>query len=140
MTEPSPGQWHFRLLIAEAMLRLVVARLLVDWVALRNWRRFLGRNGEHSQAAGSRIDHARRLARAVERGAARLPIFTKCLPRAMALHWMMRSRDIPGSLVIGVLTTGDHGGRHALHAWVESDGLILIGQLNEPFHPISRFS
>ena len=79
------------------------------------------------------------LARAVVRGAARLPFETKCLPRAVALHTMLRRRRLPSLLVIGVLDPSQRGTIEDLHAWIESGNEVVIGALNQPFHPLVRF-
>ena len=67
------------------------------------------------------------LTRAVERAAARLPGDTVCLPRAMALQWMLRRRGHASALVFGVQSERREGDIHALHAWVEVGGRTVIG-------------
>lgn len=60
-----------------------------------------------------------------------------CLRQALLLQWLLRRRGIETALRIGVQR--DDGG-HALsaHAWVERDGVILIGgeQSIDRFQPI----
>jgi hypothetical protein len=75
----------------------------------------------------------------VERACQRLPGTSKCLPRAMALHWMLRRRSRPSQLVIAVLPQQDRGAIEDLHAWVASGEEILIGALDAPFRPLVRF-
>ena len=129
---------RWRLLVAEAALLLLAARLLVASLQLRWWRRWLG-----PMAAGPGTalanDGDRRLARAVERAARRLPGNSKCLPQAMALHWMLARRSRPAQLVIAVLPGAVRGGLDDLHAWVECGAEILIGALDQPFRPLVRF-
>lgn len=129
---------RWRLLVAEAALLLVAARLLVVCMQLRWWRRLLGPVADRP-LPGSASDSDRRLARAVERAARRLPGESKCLPRAMALHWMLARRDRPAQLVIAVLPGAARGGLDDLHAWVELGPEILIGALDQPFRPLVRF-
>lgn len=121
------------------MLWLCLSRLAVERLPFRRWRSLLGT----PMSAGSRIDGdgvlAAELAASVERAAARLPFHTKCLPRALTLHAMMRRRRVPGILVIGVLDGQSRGDLEDLHAWVEAGGSIAIGAIDAPFHPIVRF-
>ena len=126
-------------MVGEAMLWLALARFLVSAVPLRRWRRFLGPLCAPSMMTAKPDPAALVLARAVSRGAARLPFETKCLPRAMALHAMLGRRSMPSVLVIGVLDPSQRGTIEDLHAWVESGGAIIIGALEEPFHPLARF-
>jgi len=121
------------------MLRLLLARLLVERIPMRHWRGRLGQINPASDPIGAETKLAHALARAVERAAVRLPIDTKCLPRAMALHAMMRRRGLRGVLVIGVLDQTLRGSLEDLHAWVEVEGQVLIGALDQPFHPLIRF-
>ncbi|WP_296678577.1 lasso peptide biosynthesis B2 protein [Novosphingobium sp.] len=125
--------------VAEAMILLAAARLLVAAVALRHWRFLLGDVGTANAGQPASTCDCTMLVPAVERAAARLPFHTKCLPRATALHVMYRRRKIPSKLVIGVLDPRRRGAVEDLHAWVESGGAVVIGAIAEPFHPIIRF-
>lgn len=125
--------------MGEAALRLTVAKLLVAMVPLRHWRRLLGPVRGPLAAAVQADPAALMLARAVVRGAERLPFETKCLPRAIALHMMLRRRNLASLLVIGVLDPSQRGTIEDLHAWVESGGIVVIGALDQPFHPLVRF-
>ena len=127
------------MVVGEAMLRLAFARFLVAALPLQRWRRLLGPLRGPTDAADQTDPAALILARAVNRGAARLPFETKCLPRAMALHAMLRRRRLPSVLVIGVLDPSQRGPIEDLHAWVESGAAVIIGALEQPFHPLARF-
>ncbi|MBN8483572.1 MAG: lasso peptide biosynthesis B2 protein [Sphingomonadales bacterium] len=140
MAEAAPPDWRWRLLVGEAMVRLTLARLLVRLVPLRWWGRWLGRPAPHRPDEGLADPGAWRLSRAVLRGAARLPFETKCLPRAIALHTMLRRNRIPSRMVIAVLDPRRRGAVEDLHAWVESKGEIVIGALDFPFHPVVTYS
>lgn len=129
---------RWRLLVGEATLLLLAARMLVACLQLRWWRGLLGPVADRP-LPGSAGDSDRRLARAVERAARRLPGQSKCLPRAMALHWMLARRGRPAQLVIAVLPGAARGRLDDLHAWVELGSDILIGALDQPFQPLVRF-
>lgn len=121
------------------MLRLAFARLLIAAVPLRRWSWVLGAPGPRKEGEESVDAEADALARAVVRGSRRLPFATKCLVRAVALHTMLRSRGKPSQLVIAVLDPRRRGQVEDLHAWVESRGRIVIGEIDHPFQPLVFF-
>lgn len=134
MTGESP--WQGRAATAEAMAWLILARLLVARVRFGRWRPWLGIPA--SPQAGDatlRLDTnlaQRRLARAVVRAAGRLPGESRCLAQAMALHWMLRRRNLGGVLHVGVLPGEARGTLDDLHAWVTRSGEVLIGADDKP--------
>jgi hypothetical protein len=81
-----------------------------------------------------------RLAAAVERAAARLPLTLLCLPRAMALHWLLHREHRPGTLLLGVLPGAARGTLDDLHAWVECDGAVLVGWSEKPYRMLAAFA
>lgn len=130
------GPWQARGATAEATVWLIVARLLVAQVPFGRWRRWLGTpitppTGDPTLRLDDNLAQ-RRLARAVGRAADRLPGETLCLPRAMALHWMLRRRTMGGVLHIGVLPDNARGTLDDLHAWVTRSGEILVGADAKP--------
>ena len=134
------GRWRARGATLEAIVWLGLARLLVARVRFGRWRAWLG----VPVAAGTRdptlrLDDnlsRRRLARAVARGAARLPGESRCLAQAMALQWMLRRRGLGGVIHLGVLPGDKRGGLDDLHAWVTRSGEILVGASEEPHCPL----
>jgi hypothetical protein len=134
-------RWRARGDTLEAMVLLIVARLLIARVPFARWRGSLGRpvNAECGDPA-LRLETnlaARRLARAVDRAAARLPGESRCLARAMVLQWLLRQRGMAAAVVIGV-RPGDARGEalRDLHAWVVRGGEVLIGATPEIHHPL----
>lgn len=69
---------------------------------------------------------ARAIGRRVERAAMRLPVHTKCLPRAITAQWLMSRQGLHARLVIAV-HRHDRSGEHAFHAWVEHGDEIVVG-------------
>jgi GNAT superfamily N-acetyltransferase len=146
--QPAHGPWRARAQVAEAIVALIVARLLVATVPLAKWRRALGRRidgpdlpdpSEDTEPLAANLA-ARRLARAVGRGAARLPGETRCLARALALHAMLRRRGIGAILLIGVRPRAERGGLDDLHAWVLRNGEVLIGGNETGYVPLVGFA
>ena len=129
---------RWRLVVAEALFLLAVARVMVACVRFGWWRRLLGPIATAGAVgSGSNADHL--LAKAVERAALRLPGGAKCLPRAIALYWMLGRRNRPAQLVIAILPGADRGQTDDLHAWVERGTEILLGELPQPCRPLARF-
>lgn len=128
LNQPNFTDWlRPRLQIAEAALLLVLAKLLILVVPIKYWRQSLG-SPNASPRAYRNFTLATPISRAVNRAAQRLPFEIICLPRAMAVQWMLKRRKIPSVLVFGISPPTDSGDIHALHAWVEADGRIVIGE------------
>ncbi len=111
------------------MTALLIAKLVVAAVPFTRWRATLACSAQRS-AADYR---ARRLAARVERAALRLPFETKCLPRAVALSWLLRRRNIGHAVVFAVRPYRARDDTDTLHAWVEIDGTRILGDLPGPW-------
>jgi len=116
------------------MALLSWARLLVALVPFERWRTGLGST---VQRAGSKAE-AKRLAGDIEWAAKRLPFESKCLPRAMALSWMLRRNRIDHTVVIAVRPSELRHSSDALHAWVEVAKETILGDLPGPWAEIVR--
>lgn len=113
-----------------AIVLLAAARFLIAAVPFSRWSATLGlANG----AAGEGASVAKRLAHQVDNGTRVSPIGTRCLPRAMALSWLLRRSGIPHEVVIAVRPENERSDGDSLHAWVESNGKILLGELPGPW-------
>lgn len=120
----------------EAIALLIVARWLVGHVRFGRWRALLGARVSDGRASDDTTPadqgRAHRLAQVVERAAARLPGESKCLPRAIALQWLLRRRRLGGMLTIGVRAGQARGHLNDLHAWVARGDEVLIGDHDRP--------
>lgn len=112
------------------MARLIAARVRVALIPLRHWR---GRPGLAGTGGQADLTEARRLARHIERGASRLPFEFKCLPRAMALSRMLARRGIAHRLTLAARPALARTGQDDLHAWIEVDRTIILGELPGPW-------
>jgi aryl-alcohol dehydrogenase-like predicted oxidoreductase len=112
---------------AHALALLCWARLLIAWVPFERWRGTLGFDGPVRMAA------AQSNAALVEWAATRLPLRFKCLPRAMALSWILCRERSGHTLVIAVRPEHLRRSADGLHAWIEADGVTLIGELPGPW-------
>ena len=130
------GPRHGRWATLEAMAWLILARLLIARVPFGRWRRWLGTpvvppTDDPRLHLDANLAQ-RRLTRAVDRAAGHLPGESRCLARAMALHWILRRRAMGGVLHIGVLPGSNRGSLDDLHAWVTRLGEVLIGASDQP--------
>ena len=112
------------------MSRLCWAKLLVSFVPFECWRDRLGYFNSDIKADPAK---ARKLTADVEWAAQRLPFATKCLPRAIALSWMLRGKSLPYTVVIAVRPNQLGQSPDALHAWVEVEGETILGELPGPW-------
>jgi len=116
-----------------AAANLGAARLAVRLLPFSFLRMSLG--GNRSAPLRSEIERgnsdrelavARYWAGRVERAALRLPGESRCLPKAAALFWMLRRRQIEARLVIAIHRS-ERRGAHAYHAWLEHAGAMIVG-------------
>ena len=112
------------------MALLVLARALVRLARFDAWHSRLGLPGS---ADANQQALARRLARHVERAAARLPGTSKCLPQAMALSWMLRVRGVPHSVALMVRPQEARGGSDDLHAMIRCGEDVVLGKIPGPW-------
>lgn len=124
--------WQGRFRTARAMMQLALAVMLVRWIPMRKWRGWLG----SMQVAPAKPSHsadpailkiAYGHALHVLRAASHLPFTVKCLPQAMVLQWQLGRRHIGSQLVIAMLKAGHSAAADPYHAWVELEGVILLG-------------
>ena len=128
------GRWRRRALTAEAMLHLLRAIALVRVARFASWRDSLGSMASDSDRSGDTANaQALLLAAHVEQAAMRLPLDSKCLPRAIALSAMLRKRRIAHTVVIAARPANMRESRDSLHAWVEQGGRTILGELRGPW-------
>ncbi len=85
-------------------------------------------------------EQVRLIAGAIERAGRRVPRAT-CLVRALAAHWMLRSRGIASELVLGVPLAPGSFREAPAHAWLEVDGKVVLGgddEVDEQFARLRR--
>jgi hypothetical protein len=113
------------------MVALSAARLIVATIPFKRWQNGLG--GPVEAVPQMTVADAASFAAHVEWAAKRLPFSTKCLPRAMALSWILRSRKIAHCVVFAVRPAELRGSNDQLHAWVEIGNEKIIGELPGPW-------
>ena len=112
----------------EAVVLLILARVLVRYVPMRHWRRRLntGPPVGRSDAEGDRV-FGHEVGRVVRKVASCLPFRVVCLPQAMAAQWMLRRRGVSSRLVFGVRRATEEPGGLDFHAWLTVAGENVVG-------------
>ena len=122
------------MLTLRAMVHLVAAMALVTLVPFRLWRGTLdGLAADGTALAGDGDRAARQYAAHVARAVSRLPMPVKCLPQAIALSRMLTRAGLAHGVVFAARPAGHARPGSALHAWVEREGVIIIGDLPGPW-------
>lgn len=121
-----------RVLVLRALGWIVAVRLALTLAPFRSVRRGVDRFAERTGRRRDRSTSAR-IGWAVEAVAPVVPHAT-CLTQALAAHLMLRRDDHPSALRLGVARP-EGGTALEAHAWVESDGVIVVGD-----HDVHRFS
>ena len=130
----------------EAAVLLALARVLVSFVPMRRWRRWLNAAPTDADGPAGRRTLGHEVGGMVQRVAVRLPFRAACLPQAMAAQWMLRRRGVSSRLTFGVRRApGSRGGpgRHPgapradhadpppprlhFHAWLTVAGEPVVG-------------
>lgn len=122
-----------RKLLLTAALLVGLVRVGIWLLPFRTVRRLLGRL--RCPAAASRLSDelsSERIAWAVDVAGKRIPGGGNCLVQALATLVLLDRRGRPARLRVGVAKDGQ--GSLEAHAWVESDGRVVIGDTN-----VSRF-
>lgn len=117
------------------MALLSLAQVTVGAVKFTHWRNRLGtRRGDSPRARSNHdLEKGRRAAALIEHAARRLPFQTKCLPRAVALSWLLRRERVSHTLVFALRPATHRPSPDLLHAWVEISANKIIGELEGPW-------
>jgi hypothetical protein len=110
------------------------ALTLVVWSGLRLFRYSALRRGlrAYAHTTRHRTSHAAsrfRVLRAVNRVAGRLPAANNCLVLALVADTMLQRRGQASEIRIGVRRSASR--RVQAHAWVECDGAVVVGALDD---------
>ncbi len=123
-----PGDWQF---LAQTFFILAGIRIGLLLLNFRDLLKFLHRISQPSRKAAKPVS-INKIVWAVNVASRYLP-GVKCLARALATELIMRRYSYNPDLRIGVAK--DTTGKLEAHAWIEYQGLIIIGNLSD----LSRF-
>lgn len=130
-------------LIVEALILLGLARIGLLLLPFRVLARSIGNpvKEEHQTSPPpADLKSARMIGEAVRAAAKYTPWESVCLPQAVAAKWMLKRRDIPGVLYLGVMKDHTKPEKLAAHAWIKSGNVILTGAKgHRQYTVVSRF-
>jgi hypothetical protein len=123
---PSWSTWFpaRRRALPEAVVAVVVVRLALAVVPIAAWRKLSDRLRRRVDQAAQRRRSPKDVAWAIRRVSRAVPRAT-CLTQAVAAQLVLARHGYQSQLRIGVARTSNDGLR--AHAWLESDGLIVVG-------------
>ena len=118
-------------LITEAAAWLLAVRVAIAVTPFLTLRRTLSR---FSRLCARRTDASHppvsRVAWAVAAAARHLPMHSTCLVESLAAQAMLGRRGFACELRLGVKRPDDRS-RLAAHAWIEHDGAVVIGRVDD---------
>ena len=144
----APAKWRRRsgaerVLLMEAFVLLGFARLAVLTLPFRWLAVSLGRHMNESsiQISASNLHHARKIGQAVRSAANNTPWESACLAQTVAGQWMLKRRNIAGTLYLGVAKDETKQEKITAHAWLRCGDIILIGREGQrQFTVVAAFS
>jgi Transglutaminase-like superfamily len=114
-----------RRLLAKAALLLGAIRVGLWLLPFRTLRSLLDKAARFHRLRESDYQPTDVVVWAVEVAARYMPGFNTCLTKALAAQVLLSRRGRPALLRIGVIRSAE--GKFEAHAWVESDGRVVIG-------------
>lgn len=137
LTQRLPGvRTYERRLFVTALLVLLLVRIGLWVLPLRQLQALLRYLAEATSAPQAHPDYAVRVARAASLAATLVPA-ASCLTQVLTTQMLLRRRGLIGRLRIGV----EHGpqGMLATHAWIEYNGQVIIGGTPEDLARLTPF-
>lgn len=125
-----------RRLVLHALLLLVSIRIGLKLFAFTIVRRKLDYWAVKYRQSNSKPLDTNQARRAIEMVGLRILRDGPCLTQALAMQYLMKRSNLPATLCIGV-GKGENG-RLLAHAWIESDGHVMIGGNGEELRFYSR--
>ncbi len=130
-----------RMLTAEAIVYLSIARLALTLVPFGRLTWFFERPTRRTELTGDARSRARKEVRSVIFGLhQRRPGATTCFHRAIAAQAMLRRRGVSTTLYYGATTLPTRG--LATHAWVQDGPEGVVGHItarNDQYHVLARY-
>ena len=119
--------WKEKTLLVQSLFLLAGIRVGLSLLPFQTLRHLLAKLAEKRNPSSQECatDQAVRVAWAVAVVGKNLPSIGSCLVQALAAHVLLGRRHYPTQLRIGV--TRDKGAKFLAHAWLESNGTVVIG-------------
>ena len=115
-------------LLLKTMLLVALVTLGLRVVSFHNLRRLLAALSHRNGSSPSSQRPAARVVWAVKIAGRYVPA-ASCLPQALTTQTMLKRRGYPAQIHIGLARS--EAGMLEAHAWVESEGRVLVGDLTD---------
>lgn len=134
------GPFRGRLRTLQAIVLLVVARVLLQWIPFRFFSPLLGMHMLESPILAV-VGQGRVIAdvcRSVDAATALVPWAATCLTRAVAIKLMLERRHCRSTIYLGIAMSNE---RLLAHAWLRAGDLVVSGAQNaKSFAPVAWFT
>lgn len=137
--------WSEKLLAAEAIVMLAMARILIrfgrerDLVSRIGGTRVAGAapgEGEPTQAETGAQSSGAQIGAMLERAGRHTWWRSMCLEKALAGRWMLRRRGISSTMYVGM---AKRDGNFIAHAWLVGEGRTVTGASEENYATLAAF-
>ncbi len=126
-----PSQLRFQLI--KAFIVVAGVRVALTLFSFRRFQTLLGRFTTRIRAPHAKTSPSRaQLVWAVRTASTRVPHAT-CLTQALAAQVLFERHGYPAVVHIGVASGETQYGAFQAHAWLESDGEVVIGNSEVPY-------
>ena len=146
-------------LFIEAVINLAVARFYVRFFAFKNYIYKIGEPQPLEEpedidpVSTTELETLRQVSKEIDRAARNVPWNAVCLPQAMAGKWMLKKRNLPSIMFLGVakekaaveadiekVKEGQWQPGLKAHAWLKTGNFIVTGrQGHQQFTVVGRF-
>ena len=141
MASRTAERWRWRLVLAEAAVYLIAARLALALFSFQQLTWFFARRARQPELSGAA---RRRMIKEVRRAIFQIrrsgPLQTTCFHRAIAAQAMLRRRGVSATLYYGAATLPGSG--LVAHAWVQDGAEGVVGHLTaqrDHYHVLARY-
>ena len=146
-------------LFIEAVINLAVARFYVRFFAFKSYIYKVGKPQALEEpenidpVSKTELETLRQISKEIDRAARNVPWNAVCLPQAMAGKWMLKKRNLPSIMFLGVakekaavandieqVKKGQWQPGLKAHAWLKVGNFIVTGrQGHQQFTVVGRF-
>lgn len=129
---------HRKGLTISVWLYAALYRARIQFVPMKYLKKTFGIEGEESPQEGRLEDYryARLVARYVNQSAGKTPWESKCLVRALTAQRLLKKKQIPTTLYLGV---GTENGAMVAHAWLRTGNMYVTGGNGEGYAVVATY-
>jgi Transglutaminase-like superfamily len=129
--------WREKWLLLKVVMLLFAARVALRFLPFQSARRLLVRVCRGSVETTAQAQEMERILQLTAAVGRRVPAIGTCLTQALTAYVLLDRRGYKTKLRIGV--NKDRKGNFIAHAWLESDGRILLGELGTDLEGYTQF-